>query len=130
MNNLRFLQEKRNSLLDELDNIILKAENEKRDFSEADQSRWEEAKRQIQSIDKKIEVINIDREEGFDKSQIRSATSNNDTTYTDRENIDNSNIRALKDVVLDGEKLEKREYIEEHRNLDLGNFSKSYEWQR
>ena len=45
MNNLRFLQEKRNSLLDELDNIILKAENEKRDFSEADQSRWEEAKR-------------------------------------------------------------------------------------
>lgn len=89
MNNLRFLQEKRNSLLDELDNIILKAENEKRDFSEADQSRWEEAKRQIQSIDKKIEVINIDREEGFDKSQIRSATGNNDTTYTDRENINN-----------------------------------------
>ena len=92
MNNLRFLQEKRNSLLDELDNIILKAENEKRDFSEADQARWEEAKRQIQSIDKKIEVINIDREEGFNNSQIRSATGNNDTTYTDRENIDNSNI--------------------------------------
>lgn len=125
MNNLRFLQEKRNSLLDELDNIILKADNEKRDFSEADQARWEEAKRQIQSIDKKMEVINIDREEGFDKSQIRSATGNNDTTYTDRENIDNSNIRALKDVVLDGEKLEKREYIEEHRNLDLGNLVKA-----
>lgn len=64
-------------------------------------------------LNKKIEVINIDREEGFNNSQIRSATGNNDTTYTDRENIDNSNIRALKDVVLDGEKLEKREYIEE-----------------
>lgn len=99
------LEEKRNNLLDELDDMLEKSKQEQRDFSSEEQNKWNKVTREIDLLNKKLKKAEDEHERNLNKGR---RTEN----------------RTLKDAILPNEKLEKRHYQKDHMDLDLGELVK------
>lgn len=104
---MKALIEDKNNLLDELENMVNVAKTQKRGFTRDEEKRVEAIKGEIRAIEDELEIRAVKREKEFNEKQE-----------------DKMEIRNLKDVVLPGERLEKRTYSE-HSDLDLGNLVKA-----
>lgn len=105
------LIEQRNNYLDEMENILEGTKKEKRMLTHDENVNFYKLTGFIELIDKKKEQLDIEHNKSiYGKNNM---TKENDTT-----------VRMLDEVVLPNEKLEKRSYPNEERNLDLGELVK------
>lgn len=107
---MKKLYEKKNSLLNEMENILNKAKEETRSFTEEEKSRVEEIKSEIRGLEQVI--ANEEELRSFDKSNITGATGNSEKT--------------TKEIQQEEVEKEERQFIDavatgEIRNLTAGN---------
>lgn len=107
---MKKLYEKKNSLLNEMENILNKAKEETRSFTEEEKSRVEEIKSEIRGLEQVI--ANEEELRSFDKSNITGATGNSEKTTEERQQEEvEKEERQFIDAVATGE----------IRNLTAGN---------
>ena len=107
---MKKLYEKKNSLLNEMEDILNKAKEETRSFTEEEKSRVEEIKSEIRGLEKVI--ANEEELRSFDKSNITGATGNSEKTTEERQQEEvEKEERQFIDAVATGE----------IRNLTAGN---------
>lgn len=107
---MKKLYEKKNSLLNEMEDILNKAKEETRSFTEEEKSRVEEIKSEIRGLEQVI--ANEEELRSFDKSNITGATGNSEKT--------------TKEIQQEEVEKEERQFIDavatgEIRNLTAGN---------
>lgn len=107
---MKKLYEKKNSLLNEMEDILNKAKEETRSFTEEEKSRVEEIKSEIRGLEQVI--ANEEELRSFDKSNITGATGNSEKTTEERQQEEvEKEERQFIDAVATGE----------IRNLTAGN---------
>lgn len=107
---MKKLYEKKNSLLNEMEEILNKAKEETRSFTEEEKSRVEEIKSEIRGLEQVI--ANEEELRSFDKSNITRATGNSEKTTEERQQEEvEKEERQFIDAVATGE----------IRNLTAGN---------
>lgn len=107
---MKKLYEKKNSLLNEMEEILNKAKEETRSFTEEEKSRVEEIKSEIRGLEQVI--ANEEELRSFDKSNITGATGNSEKTTEERQQEEvEKEERQFIDAVATGE----------IRNLTAGN---------
>lgn len=107
---MKKLYEKKNSLLNEMEDILNKAKEETRSFTEEEKSRVEEIKSEIRGLEQVI--ANEEELRSFDKSNITRATGNSEKTTEERQQEEvEKEERQFIDAVATGE----------IRNLTAGN---------
>ena len=107
---MKKLYEKKNSLLNEMEDILNKAKEETRSFTEEEKSRVEEIKSEIRGLEQVI--ANEEELSSFDKSNITRATGNSEKTTEERQQEEvEKEERQFIDAVATGE----------IRNLTAGN---------
>lgn len=107
---MKKLYEKKNSLLNEMEEILNKAKEETRSFTEEEKSRVEEIKSEIRGLEQVI--ANEEELRSFDKSNITRATDNSEKTTEERQQEEvEKEERQFIDAVATGE----------IRNLTAGN---------
>lgn len=107
---MKKLYEKKNSLLNEMEEILNKAKEETRSFTEEETSRVEEIKSEIRGLEQVI--ANEEELRSFDKSNITRATGNSEKTTEERQQEEvEKEERQFIDAVATGE----------IRNLTAGN---------
>lgn len=107
---MKKLYEKKNSLLNEMEDILNKAKEETRSFTEEEKSRVEEIKSEIRGLEQVI--ANEEELRSFDKSNITRATGNSEKTTKERQQEEvEKEERQFIDAVATGE----------IRNLTAGN---------
>lgn len=107
---MKKLYEKKNSLLNEMEDILNKAKEETRSFTEEEKSRVEEIKSEIRGLEQVID--NEEELRSFDKSNITGATGNSEKTTEERQQEEvEKEERQFIDAVATGE----------IRNLTAGN---------
>ena len=107
---MKKLYEKKNSLLNEMEDILNKAKEETRSFTEEEKSRVEEIKSEIRGLEQVI--ANVEELRSFDKSNITRATGNSEKTTEERQQEEvEKEERQFIDAVATGE----------IRNLTAGN---------
>ena len=107
---MKKLYEKKNSLLNEMEEILKKAKEETRSFTEEEKSRVEEIKSEIRGLEQVI--ANEEELRSFDKSNITRATGNSEKTTEERQQEEvEKEERQFIDAVATGE----------IRNLTAGN---------
>lgn len=107
-------EEERCDLINELEEILSNAKSEERALSDEEEKIWNDIKSKIAELDKEIELDNIKR------SEENIICAKQAEGYSEG----HAEERALKDVVLPEEKLEKRSYSKEDSYLDLGELVK------
>ena len=107
---MKKLYEKKNSLLNEMEDILNKAKEETRSFTEEEKSRVEDIKSEIRGLEQVI--ANEEELRSFDKSNITGATGNSEKTTEERQQEEvEKEERQFIDAVATGE----------IRNLTAGN---------
>lgn len=107
---MKKLYEKKNSLLNEMEDILNKAKEETRSFTEEEKSRVEEIKSEIRGLEQVI--ANEEELRSFDKNNITRATGNSEKTTEERQQEEvEKEERQFIDAVATGE----------IRNLTAGN---------
>lgn len=104
---MKALMETKNSMMDRLEKLLVVARSEKRAFTSKECEEVETLKSEIRAIEEEIEGITSKREERFEEEENKM-----------------EELRSIRDVVLPGEKLEKRTYSE-HSGLDFGKIVKA-----
>lgn len=102
---IKELTEKKNDLLDKLESMLEVVTVERRAFTPSEELEVESIKKAVLKIEEEVRSI----------EEVRCFTSNKGDT----------SMRMLENVILPNEKMEKRAYSEEHRDLDLGNLVKA-----